>query len=359
MAEPPSVLCAVCLDHTSDGRKVDLGLKCWRWGRADDNELTFWVLRRFVHALFRWEQKHVLPSRVIKRSRTEWANLFRSRVWFWDDVFTESSQRCRAIEGAVQIQVFAVQTKAALAILVQWVVLRHRKRARTTARAMLCGFLKCCCTVESIASLSFQPLVLAASTHCQAAPTYNVRCACLNDSLAKLGRLQQMEAHPNITAMLVTLFEDRTCLSVRSIFVNFVESLSLAMERDCASAMKKDPMVLPPLSSGKARLRLCEDMKRKYTHTLVMQRKLATGADLLRTNDGPQMARTLYAKWVRQRMRRYVGAMWLQAGSSACRTNTSCTQMSSSTVGGGLMSFTYRTTIARMRSLRRTSAGQA
>ena len=23
--------------------------------------------------------------------------------------------------------------------------------------AMLCGFLKCCCTVESIASLSFQP----------------------------------------------------------------------------------------------------------------------------------------------------------------------------------------------------------
>ena len=136
---------AVCLDHTSDGRKVDLGLKCWRWGRADDNELTFWELRRFVHALCRWEQKRVLPSRVIKRSRTEWANLFRSLGWFWDDVFTECSQRCRAVEGAIQIQVraeFAVQTKAALAILVQWVVLRHRNRARTTARAMLCGFLK-------------------------------------------------------------------------------------------------------------------------------------------------------------------------------------------------------------------------
>ena len=41
MAEPPSVLYAVCLEHTCDGRKVDLGLKCWRRGRADDNELTF------------------------------------------------------------------------------------------------------------------------------------------------------------------------------------------------------------------------------------------------------------------------------------------------------------------------------
>ena len=67
---------------------------------------------------------------------TEWANLFRSVVWFWDDVFIESSQRCRAIEGAVQIQVraeFAVQTKAALAILVQWVVLRPRKSAHHSA----------------------------------------------------------------------------------------------------------------------------------------------------------------------------------------------------------------------------------
>ena len=83
-------------------------------------------------------------ARGMQRSGTEWAKLFRSLGWFWDDVFTESRQRCRAIEGAVQIQVraeFAVQTKAALAILVQWVVLRHRKRARTTARAMLCGFL--------------------------------------------------------------------------------------------------------------------------------------------------------------------------------------------------------------------------
>ena len=159
MAEPPSVLHAVCLDHTSDGRKVDLGLKCWRWGRVDDNELTFWELRRFVHAFFRWEQKHVLPSRVIKRSRSEWAILFRSLGWFWDDVFIECSERCRAIEGAVQIQVraeFAVQRKAALAILVQWVVLRHRKRARTTARACSAAFPKCCCTVESISSLSFQ-----------------------------------------------------------------------------------------------------------------------------------------------------------------------------------------------------------
>ena len=109
--------------------------------------------------------------------------------------------------------------------------------------------------------------MLAASTHCQTAPTYNGRCACLNDSLAKLIRLQQMEAHPNVTAMLVTLFVERQCLAVRSIFVDFVESSSLAVERDCASAMKKDPTVLPPLSSGKARLRLCEDMKRKYTHT--------------------------------------------------------------------------------------------
>ena len=72
-------------------------------------------------------------------------------------------------------------------------------------------------------------------------------------------------------------------LGVRSIFVDSVESLTLAMERSCVSAMKKDPTVVPPLSNGKARLRLCEDMKRKYTHTLVMQRKLATGADLLRT----------------------------------------------------------------------------
>ena len=91
-------------------------------------------------------------------------------------------RRLHREQGAVQIQVraeFAVQTKAALAILVQWVVLRHRRRARTTARAMLCGFLKCCCTVESIASLSFQPWVLAASTHCQTAPTCNGRCACL------------------------------------------------------------------------------------------------------------------------------------------------------------------------------------
>ena len=47
------------------------------------------------------------------------------------------------------------------------------------------------------------------------------------------------------------------CLAVRFIFV-----------RDCASAVKNKPTVLPPLSSGKARLRLCEDMKRKYTHTL-------------------------------------------------------------------------------------------
>ena len=201
----------------------------------------------------------MLPSR----------KLFRSVGWFWDDVSIESSQRCRATEGAVQNQVraeFAVQTKVALAILVQWVVLRHRKRARTTARAMLCGFLKYCYTVESIASLSFQPWVLDASTHCQTAPTYNGKCACLNDLLAKLSRLQQMEAHPNITALHVTLFEDRECLAVRSIFVDFVESVSLATERDCASGMKKDPTVLLPLSSGKARLRLCEDMKRKYTH---------------------------------------------------------------------------------------------
>ena len=229
-----TVLYAVRLEHNCDGRKVDLGLKCWRWGRADDNELTFWELRLFVHALFRWEQKHVLPSRVIKRSRTEWANLFRSLGWFWDDVFIESSQHCRAIEGAVQIQVraeFAVQTKAALAILVQWVVLRHRKRARTTARAMLCGILKCCCTVESIACRSFQAWVLAASTHCQTAPTYNGKCACLKDLLARLNRVQQMEAHPKITAMLATLFEDRECLAVRSIFVDLVESLSLAVER--------------------------------------------------------------------------------------------------------------------------------
>ena len=63
-------------------------------------------------------------------------------------------------------------------------------------------------------------------------------------------------------------------------------------------------------------------MKRKYTHTLVMQWKLATGADLLRTNDDSQMARTLYAKWVRQRMRRYIGAMWLQASSAVKGVHT-------------------------------------
>ena len=71
-----------------------------------------------------------------KCSRTEWANLFRSLGWFWDDDFIESSQRCRAIEGAVQIQVraeFAVHTKAALAILAKWVVLRRRKRAHHSA----------------------------------------------------------------------------------------------------------------------------------------------------------------------------------------------------------------------------------
>ena len=85
MAEPLSVLYAVCLEHTCDGRKVDLGLNCWRWGRADDDELTFWELRRFVHALFHWEQKHVLPSRWIKRLRTEWAKLFCGLWWFWGD----------------------------------------------------------------------------------------------------------------------------------------------------------------------------------------------------------------------------------------------------------------------------------
>ena len=61
MAEPLSVLHAVCLEHTSDGRKVDIGLKCWRWSRADDNDLTLLEHRQFVHALFRWERKHVLP----------------------------------------------------------------------------------------------------------------------------------------------------------------------------------------------------------------------------------------------------------------------------------------------------------
>ena len=265
MAEPPSVLYAVCLEYTCDWRKVDLGLKCWRWSRANDNELIFWELRRFVHALFHGEQKHVLPSRLILRLMTEWAKLFRSRGWFWDDVFVESSQRCRATEGAVKIQVraeFAVQTKAALAILVQGVVLRHRKRARATARPMLCGFLKCSCTVESLSAGG-------------GTPEYHVD-AC--DAHRRLG----MD---------------------RSIFVDLVETLSLAIERDCASAMKKEPPVLTPVSTGKARLRLCEDMKRKYTHTLVMQRKLATGADLLRTNDDQQMARTLYSTWVRQRMR--------------------------------------------------------
>ena len=77
--------------------------------------------------------------------------------WFWDDVFMESATV--PTEGAVKIQVraeFTVQTKAALAIPMQWVVVRHRKRARGTALTMLCGFLKCCCTVESIACLSFQ-----------------------------------------------------------------------------------------------------------------------------------------------------------------------------------------------------------
>ena len=137
---------------------------------ADDNVLSFWELRRFVHA----------TSSI------------------------ESSQRCRATDIAVKIQVrteFALQTKAALAILVQWVVLRREKRAR----AMLCGFLKCCCTVESIACLSFQAWVLAASTLCQTAPTYNGRGACLNDSLARLNGMQQMEAHPNnVRGVLLT-----------------------------------------------------------------------------------------------------------------------------------------------------------
>ena len=57
-------------------------------------------------------------------------------------------------------------------------------------------------------------------------------------------------------------------------------------------------------------------MKRKYTHTVVMQRRLATGADLLRANDDSKMARTMYSKCVRQRMRRYMGAMWLRAGAA-------------------------------------------
>ena len=171
MAEPPSVLHAVCLEHTCDGRKVDLGLKCWRWGRVDDNGLTFWELRRFVHALFRLEQKHVLPSRLIKRLR---AKMFRSIGWFWDDVFIETSQRCRATKGAV------------------------KGRVR-------CADVGCSCNSGTVDRGAPQEESAchsaAASTRCQTAPTYNGRCACLNDSLTKLSRLQPMEAHPNIRAM--------------------------------------------------------------------------------------------------------------------------------------------------------------
>ena len=77
--------------------------------------------------------------------------------------------------------------------------------------------------------MSFLP-----STHWQTAPTYNGRCACLNDSLTTLNRLQQVEAHPNITTMLVTLFEAGNAWRSASIFVDRVESLSSAIERNCA-----------------------------------------------------------------------------------------------------------------------------
>ena len=121
-------------------------------------------------------------------------------------------------------------------------------------------------------------------THCQTAPTYNGRCACLDDSLAKLGRLQQMEAHPNITAMLVTLFEDRKCLAVRSIFVKlrrvfFVghgERLRVGHEEGSNGATSSQQW-----QSSSASVRGHET----EIHAL------------LRTNDDSQTARTLYAKW--------------------------------------------------------------
>ena len=145
MAEPPSVLYAVCLDHTPDGRKVDLGLKCWRWSRAEDNELTFWELRRFVHALFRWEQKHVAITSD-KNARGQNGRICSAALGGSgtrlrrEQPALPCNRGCRPVRPELAVRQMrplqfwysgscCAQTKAALAILVQWVVLRHRKRA--------------------------------------------------------------------------------------------------------------------------------------------------------------------------------------------------------------------------------------